>query len=214
MWLREQIAGGAFSPGMQLRQEALAAQCGVSVPPVREALKTLEAEGQVVYSPHRGYFVASLSYPELVENYRIRELLETEAIRRSVPSLSRADLSRMQEAIRDMEAAHRATDLTALTVANRRFHFTLFEAPEMPRTADFIRILWDNTERYRSLYFAAQENRKRVNAEHRAIMTAVRAHDSETAVKLLRTHRENAQVALQAGLEGPPVAGASTRLQR
>jgi len=214
MWLRDQIAAGVFSPGMQLRQEVLAAACGVSVPPVREALKTLEAEGQVVYAPHRGYCVASLSYPELAENYRIRELLETETIRQSVPSLARADLSRMREAISDMEAANRCADLTALTVANRRFHFTLFDASGMPRMADIIRILWENTERYRSLYFATQEHRRRVNAEHRAIMSAVRDHDTEAAVELLRTHRDNARQALQAGLESPVSDGESARSQR
>ncbi len=63
--LRSQIAAGRFRPGTQLRQETLARECGVSVPPVREALKTLEAEGQVVYASHRGYFVATLSYPDL-----------------------------------------------------------------------------------------------------------------------------------------------------
>jgi DNA-binding GntR family transcriptional regulator len=47
-WLRQQIATGRYEPGEQLRQENLARDFGVSVPPVREALKTLEAEGQVL----------------------------------------------------------------------------------------------------------------------------------------------------------------------
>jgi DNA-binding GntR family transcriptional regulator len=201
-WLREQIATGRFPSGQQLRQEVLAREFGVSVPPVREALKTLEAEGHVVYAPHRGYFVASLSFEELAENYRIRELLETEAIRRSVPRLARADVDRMREAIRDMEAAHRRTDLAELTAANRRFHFTLFEAAGMPRMADIIRVLWESTDRYRSLYFAGPQHRRRVNQEHRAILSAIRAHDTETAVQLLRTHREHALTALQFALDG------------
>lgn len=119
-WLRDQIATGVFRSGDWLRQEVLAREFGVSVPPVREALKTLEAEGQVVYTPHRGYFVASMSYRELAENYRIRELLETEAISRAVPVLGTADVERMAEAVHDMERAHRAVDVPALTTANRR----------------------------------------------------------------------------------------------
>ena len=51
-WLRDQIVTGALKPGDQVRQEVLAREFGVSVPPVREALKTLEAEGQLVYAPH------------------------------------------------------------------------------------------------------------------------------------------------------------------
>jgi DNA-binding GntR family transcriptional regulator len=202
-WLRDQIATGVFRPGDQLRQELLAREFGVSVPPVREALKTLEAEGQVVYAPHRGYFVASMNYRELAENYRIRELLETEAISRSVPVLGHEDLDRMQEAIRDMERAHRAVDVPALTNANRRFHFTLFDASDMPRMADMIRVLWESTDRYRSMYFSTRQHRLRVNTEHRAIMAAVRDHDTEAATALLRTHRDSALSALRATFENP-----------
>lgn len=202
-WLRDQIATGLCRPGDQLRQENLAREFGVSVPPVREALKTLEAEGQVVYAPHRGYFVASMSYQELAETYRIRELLETEAIGRSVPVLGTEDVERMGEAIRDMERAHRASDMHALTAANRRFHFTLFDAADMPRMADMIRILWESTDRYRSMYFSTRQHRLRVNAEHRAIMAAVRAHDALTATALLRSHRESALSALRETFESP-----------
>jgi DNA-binding GntR family transcriptional regulator len=202
-WLRDQIATGLCRPGDQLRQENLAREFGVSVPPVREALKTLEAEGQVVYAPHRGYFVASMSYQELAETYRIRELLETEAIGRSVPVLGTEDIERMGEAIRDMEHAHRASDMHALTAANRRFHFTLFDAADMPRMADMIRILWESTDRYRSMYFSTRQHRVRVNGEHRAIMAAVREHDAPTATALLRSHRESALSALRETFESP-----------
>ena len=200
VWLREQIATGALTPGAQLRQEPLAATFGVSVPPVREALKTLEAEGQVVYAPHRGYFVARLSVPELVENYRIRELLETEAIQRAVPVVGEPDVVRMREAIRDMERAHRVADVFALTQANRRFHFTLFDAAGMPRMAELIRMLWEATDRYRSVYFATPRHRRRVNAEHRSIVDAVVRRDTVAAVELLREHREHALEALRHAL--------------
>ncbi len=202
-WLRDQIATGVFRSGDQLRQEVLAREFGVSVPPVREALKTLEAEGQVVYAPHRGYFVASMSFRELAENYRIRELLETEAIGRSVPVIGTEDQERMAEAIQDMERAHRAVDVPALTTANRRFHFTLFDAAEMPRMADMIRVLWEATDRYRSVYFSTRQHRLRVNAEHRAILAAVKGHDAQTATELLRTHRETALNALRGTFERP-----------
>lgn len=201
LWLRDQIATGAFRPGDQLRQEVLARDFGVSVPPVREALKTLEAEGQVIYAPHRGYFVASMSYEELAENYRIRELLETEAIKRAVPVLGKDEVGRMREAVRDMESAHRRHDLPELTAANRRFHFTVFDAAAMPRMADIIRVLWQQSDRYRSVYFSSQEHRRRVNAEHRAIMAAIRAHDTDLAVSLLRDHRESALSSLRRTLD-------------
>jgi DNA-binding GntR family transcriptional regulator len=194
--LREGIATGRYEPGQQLRQENLAHDFGVSVPPVREALKTLEAEGQVIYVPRHGYSVAQLSRAELREAYRIRDLLETEAIVRAIGTLTRDDIARMRSAIRDMQRAHRSADVTALTTANRRFHFTVFDAAAMPRMADMIRVLWDGTDRYRSLYFATAAHRDRVRREHTMIMSAVAGGDTDAAVELSRQHRDHALEAL------------------
>jgi DNA-binding GntR family transcriptional regulator len=138
-----------------------------------------------------------MSYAELAENYRIRELLETEAIKRSVPVIGKQEIARMREAIHDMERSHRTDDLPGLTAANRRFHFTLFDTAGMPRMADIIRILWDQSDRYRSVYFSTKSHRRRVNSEHRAIMTAVREQKIDLAVELLRDHREHALQSLQ-----------------
>jgi DNA-binding GntR family transcriptional regulator len=194
--LREGIATGRYEPGQPLRQESLAYDLGVSVPPVREALKTLEAEGQVVYVPRRGYSVARLSQAELWEAYRIRDLLESEAIARAVGDLGRDDLARMRAAVRDMERAHRSADVTGMTAANRVFHFTVFDAAAMPRMADMIRVLWDGTDRYRSRYFASAAHRDRVRSEHTAIMSAVTSGDAGAAVELSRLHRDHALEAL------------------
>jgi len=196
LWLREQIASGRYEPLEQLRQENLARDFGVSVPPVREALKTLEAEGQVVYYPRRGYFVAKLSAAELRETYTIRDLLETEATHRAVGTLEKDDIARMKAAVKEMEIAHRSDDLAVMTAANRRFHFTVFDGAGMPRMAEMIRVLWDSTDRYRSVYYASTANRRRVNAEHRAILKAITDGDADAAAVLLRDHRHHALDAL------------------
>jgi DNA-binding GntR family transcriptional regulator len=213
MWLRQRIASGEYEPGEQLRQENLAHDFGVSVPPVREALKTLEAEGQVVYLPRRGYFVSQLSVDELQETYVMRDLLETEATARAVGHLSRDDITRMRNAIKEMEQAHRSDDVATLTAANRRFHFTVFDGAGMPRMADTIRILWETTDRYRSLYFATPTHRRRVNAEHRAIMSAVASGDAAAAAALSREHRQHALDALRLALPGRTDEGSATSLE-
>ncbi|GAA2389699.1 GntR family transcriptional regulator [Dactylosporangium salmoneum] len=194
--LRDRLARGVLRPGDQIRQEVLAAELGLSVVPVREALKTLEVEGQVSYYRHRGYFVAQLDLDELTETYRIRTLLEGEAVARAVTRIGRDDLDRLREAIRDIATFTRSQDIAAVTAANRRFHFTLFEAAEMPRMTNFIRMLWDSTDAYRSLYFADAAHLRLINTEHRQILRAVREGDVEAAVELSAAHRENALAAL------------------
>jgi DNA-binding GntR family transcriptional regulator len=87
-----------------------------------------------------------------------------------------------------------------LTAANRRFHFTLFDGAGMPRMSDLIRVLWEGTDRYRSVYFATPTHRRRVNAEHREIMAAVARGDTAAAIDLSRAHREHALTALVGAL--------------
>ncbi len=58
--LRGAIVRGELKPGEKIRQEATADGLGISMIPVREALKTLATEGIVTYRPQRGYFVTEL----------------------------------------------------------------------------------------------------------------------------------------------------------
>jgi DNA-binding GntR family transcriptional regulator len=199
--IRRAIVTGELRPGEQVLQDALAERFGVSRVPLREALKILEGEGQVVYQPHRGYFVAELDVDDLREVYRIRDLLESEAVRVAVPQMTAGDLDRLEDACDDVDRAAAAGDLVAMTEANRRFHFTLIEAAQMPRMARLIRILWDATDAYRSLYYSEPGHRSHVHDEHVAVMQAVRHGDADSAVELLRRHREHAVAAVAEVLE-------------
>ena len=198
--LRRVIVSGELEPGAQIRQDALADRFGVSRVPLREALKILEGEGQVTYQPHRGYFVAELDVDDLREVYRIRDLLESEAARVAVPLLTDGDLATLTAAADEVDRAGRDGDLVAMSAANRRFHFTLLEAAQLPRLVRLTRVLWDSTDAYRSLYYSAPEHRECVHAEHHAVIQAAGAGQVERVVELLREHREHAVAAVAAAL--------------
>jgi DNA-binding GntR family transcriptional regulator len=194
--LRHLIATGSLRPGEQVRQEQLAEQLGVSRVPLREALRILEGEGRVTYHPHRGYFVTELSVEDLVEVYRIRELLEGEAIRVAVERATpeqRAEVDRQRLAC---ESAAAAADLAAMTEANRAFHFALYDASGMPTLVRTIRLCWEATEVYRSLYYDDPRHRTLVVREHRGIAKAFLRGDADRAIALLAAHREHAVEAL------------------
>ena len=198
--LRRAITGGQLKPGAPIRQEALAEQLGVSRVPLREALKTLEAEALVVHEAHRGYFVAELSLADLREVYRIREILEAEAVRRAADHMDEAALAVLEAIQREIEKAAVAGDVSGMAAANRRLHFALYDASAMPRLVRFITTLWDATDAYRSLYYAEPEHRDHVVQEHRAILAALNGGDVEEAVRLLDAHRTHAVVALETTL--------------
>jgi len=198
--MRRMLVTGELAPGAPVRQEALAERLGVSRVPLREALKVLEGEGHVAYLPRRGYVVAELSVDDLVEVYRMRELLEAEAIRVAVPRLDPDAVDAIAAAAREVDAAGRAGDLAAMTTANRDFHFLLFDAASMPRLSRTLRQLWDATDVYRSVYFAGTGNRTRVKHEHAALVAALRDGDAELAVHLQAEHRAHSVYAITAAL--------------
>ncbi|GAA2205288.1 GntR family transcriptional regulator [Nonomuraea monospora] len=195
--LRRAITTGRLRPGAPIRQDALAEELQVSRVPLREALKTLEGEGLVTYKPHKGYCVAVLSLDDLREVYRIRELLEEEAVRAAVARLTDDDLGRIEAAQEEVERAAAAGDVAAMASANRTFHMTLFDCAGMPRLARLIRTLWDTTDAYRSMYYGDAGNRERVVKEHRAALDALRRRSADEAVTTLNVHRDHAVAELQ-----------------
>src|SRR4028119_1981958 len=106
--LRRRIVDGEFKAGFQLRQDALAAEFGVSRIPVREALMQLEAEGLVKILPHRGAIVSELSTEEVQELFELRALLEPRLLRASAPHLTQADHEKLQQILQEYSSELRA----------------------------------------------------------------------------------------------------------
>jgi DNA-binding GntR family transcriptional regulator len=201
--LRTAIAARELRPGDRVRQEEIARRFGVSVIPVREALRVLEGEGQVTYRPRQGYVVAELDLGALAEVYRLRELLEDEAVRVAVERISDADVERVGALFEDVGEALAAGNVTAAMAANRRAHFQLIEAAEMPILLRHVRMLWDSTEAYRALYYADPRRGEGVAREHTAIVEALANRDAERVIEVLRGHRRRALDALSSALETP-----------
>ncbi|MEU6641783.1 GntR family transcriptional regulator [Saccharomonospora sp. NPDC046836] len=190
--LRKAIIAGELRPGQRVRQEEIADNFGVSVAPVREALRVLEQEGQVVYRPRRGYFITELNAADLQEIYALRQVLEERAARRALPTLDDDAIERIALAARDCAEAAERGDVAAELAANRRFHFGLLESPDQVHTMRLIRLLWDSTEAYRALYYNSPEERTHAVHSHDQILAAVRRRDADTLVAELDAHRSRA----------------------
>jgi DNA-binding GntR family transcriptional regulator len=200
--LREQIRSGELAPGQRVDQRRAAEELECSIVPVREALQTLEAEGQVHYSPQRGYFVADLDAEELVEVYRIRTLLEEEAVRAAVPRIDADALRVLNILLDEWEEAAAAGLLSELIAADRRLHLTLYAFSGMNRLVGLVRMLWDSTDRYRARFYTQPGQLDRSRDEHRAIVGAVGDHDAEEAIRLLAQHRGHVLAGMRTMLDG------------
>jgi DNA-binding GntR family transcriptional regulator len=200
--IRQAIMTRRLEPGQWVRQWDLAKRLNVSSVPVREALKTLEAEGQVTYEPYRGYKVVELSVDQLEEIYLARGLLEKEVTRRAIENIDEQLIEWLEESLSRMDELAEAGDVLGYTEANREFHFLLFERSGLPRLCHMIDVLWENSEAYRGLIFGPEWAR-RAHEDHRAMLEACKARDVDRVIAAQERHRANAMEDIVGYLRGP-----------
>ena len=200
--IRRAIMSRELQPGERVRQEQLAERLNVSRVPVREALKVLEAEGQVTYQAHRGYTVVALSLEELEEIYLARSLLEKEMTRRAVPKVDAGLIRHLESTIARMDEFADAGDVLGYAEANWDFHFALFERAGLPRLYRIIEVLWGVSEAYRGAIFAPSWL-GRARKDHWRILEACRAGDVDETITAQDEHRYNAMARITTFFEKP-----------
>src|SRR5690606_33134182 len=124
---RGRILAGTYGPGDRLVIDRLARELRVSPPPVREAVRRLEAEGWVVYERNQGARVAPVNGDLWGECMSTLAILEGYAARLSVPLLTAAGHEGLRAANEEMRDAMSSVDIAGATAANVRFHRLLYE---------------------------------------------------------------------------------------
>ena len=132
--LRRRIIDGDFASGFQLRQDALAAEFGVSRIPVREALMQLEAEGLVKIHPHRGAIVSELSTEEIEELFELRAILEPRLLKASARRLTQDDYERLNAILQEFSLALEAQHVSRWGELNTELHMVLYRHAGQPRS--------------------------------------------------------------------------------
>lgn len=197
--LRAEIVGGERTPGSRLPQVEIARRFGVSTTPVREALAMLQREGLVRLHPQRGAVVFIPTVADLREHYEIRAALEALAAARTAEVFQpewAVPLIALLDEMRTGPPAARYLEL------NQRFHTTLYEHSGRRKLVDMIATLRDASSAYLHIYRAAADFPvERLDAEHRAMLTACVARDPEAAAEATRVHLEHTVEHVSARLE-------------
>src|SRR5947199_8871945 len=126
--LREAIIMGELTPGTPLRLEDLAGQLGMSISPIREAVRQLEALGLAEHVPHHGAKVMRLDVEELRELFSIRLALEGMALRRAAELFEPADGVAARAHLTAYDEARHRGDTRAAVRARTDEDFALYVA--------------------------------------------------------------------------------------
>jgi len=183
--LRSAILDGRLPCGTALRQQDLADLFGVSRMPVREALRQLEAQSLLHVVAHKGAVVAPLVEGDAAETYALRILLESEALRLSIPLLDDEDFAEAARYIDDLETQ---TDYAEIGRLNRLFHMTLYRKAPNRRLLSLVESgLWEE-ERFLRFNLEAMGLGKLSQEDHRDLLRAVQARDIALSVTKLENH--------------------------
>ena len=183
--LRNAILDGRLPCGTAMRQQELASLFGVSRMPVREALRQLEAQSLLHVVTHKGAVVAPLIEDNSAETYELRMLLESEALRLSIPLLTEADIAEADTLICALE---QEKDYAEIGRLNRLFHMTLYGKAPNQRLLKLVEHGLNEEERFLRFNLEAMGLGETSQEDHRELLNLVAHKHVAESILTLRNH--------------------------
>jgi DNA-binding GntR family transcriptional regulator len=218
--LRQDIVENRWKSGERLSEPLLCKEFGVSRTPLRQALKTLEAEGLVKLIPHVGAVVTDPDAAEVGETMEILIGLEQLAATRVAQNASDQVLGDIKRLYTDMRAAADAVDTPRYYALNDQFHHTIVNGTGNRSLIELHeKVMWHvYRERHRA-NFREPLSRDSANS-HKELVEAILTRRPEAAGLAMRRHLEHvaalmlAQREAQSAGASPTIASAGTKLAR
>lgn len=189
--LRIELVSLQRRPGEAISEAQIALSYGVSRTPVREAILKLSDEGLLEIYPQSGIFVSRIPVATLPEAIIIRKALEETTARMAAERATPSQLLALQSILERQREASAAGDSSAFHQADEMFHAMVADVAGYPGIWKYIQQVKIHVDRYRRLTLPQRGRMPKVIAEHEAVLTAIEAHDPESARRAMETHLEN-----------------------
>ncbi|WGD37447.1 GntR family transcriptional regulator [Lysinibacter sp. HNR] len=189
--LRKRIDAGQYAPGFRLGLASLARELGMSVVPVREAIRRLEAESLVTFERNVGAQVALLRETEYLHTMQTLALVEGSATALASPNISPAQMTRAREINENMRDTLNNFEPKQFTALNLEFHSVLFESCPNPHILDLVHRGWNRMSLLRESSFSFVPDRAQESiTEHERILQLIEAPAPGIDIELAaRNHR-------------------------
>jgi DNA-binding GntR family transcriptional regulator len=185
--LRAMLRDSRFGPGAKLKLRELAAEFGTSLTPVRDALNRLVAEQVLESSLNRTVVVPIPQAADVRQMRRIRMELEGFAAAEAATRITEAELAQVEAFHQSYLDARRAGDTPSVQLANRAFHFSVYNASRMPMLIEMIDNFWlRNGPLQRLLHEFGPESSRPSETHHQLVIKGLRERNAEKARKGIR----------------------------
>jgi phosphonate utilization transcriptional regulator len=207
--IERMIVAGELRAGERVNENSLAAKLGISRGPIREACRALAQAGLLDAFVNRGVFVRRLELEEAGELYDIRASLAGLVGRSLAPVVTEQQIAGLASLVERMADAAAADDVDTYYPVNLEFHDRLVEHCGQRRLAALYRSLAKELSLFRQTGLTQPGNLVISNAEHRAILDAVRARDPRRAADAMVSHVDNAKRRMLKAVAAQGVRGSS-----
>jgi DNA-binding GntR family transcriptional regulator len=185
-YVRKRIFDGTYSAGEYVRLDQLAAELGISVTPVREALFELRAEGLLAQQPRRGFVVLPVTGRDLADVANLQAHVGGELAARAADNIDDDQLRELKDIQAELEEAYAGNDIERTVRLNHDFHRAINVAAGSPKLAQMM----SQITRYapESVFPVIAGWPAQSIKDHRRLLSALAKHDGELARKAMSDH--------------------------
>lgn len=189
--VRSRIDSGQYVPGYRLVLAPIAAELGMSVVPVREAIRRLEAEQLVTFERNVGAQVSLVKETEYLHTMQTLALVEGAATALAAPDISADQIRRARAINQTMIESLSAFDPARFTELNLEFHSVLFESCPNPHILDLVHRGWNRMKVLRNSSFSFVPGRAQESVEeHERILQLIEQRADPAEIETVaRAHR-------------------------
>jgi DNA-binding GntR family transcriptional regulator len=198
--LRDAILRGDIRQGDHLTVSEISEQLGMSPTPVREAIRTLQAEGLITQSPHHSLSVKRYTPKDVGDIFLLRSTLESLAVRLAVPHLTADAFARLDALMDEMREASTSGDYERMYRCNADWHLAIYSAADNRILLDVILGLWQKF--LWEVIWMMPGHADRSLQQHEAIMAACRRQDADAAARLMYEHIQHGEESAIEHLQG------------
>jgi DNA-binding GntR family transcriptional regulator len=185
-FVRSRIFDGTYAAGSYIRLDQLAAELGISVTPVREALFALRAEGLIAQQPRRGFVVLPVTGRDVTDVANVQAHVGGELAARAAINIADDQLRELKQIQAQLEDAYAANDHEEAVSLNHEFHRAINVAADSPKLAQLMSLI----TRYapESVFPTIEGWPEQSMKDHRRILSALKKHDEGLARAAMSEH--------------------------